>query len=171
MFRLWSGLWSGLLLSAIVLHPVETVAADVPNLARLSFWVAPERMADFEQVYAEQIAPLLDQHGLVPSKLSSRATVDSAFSRLFEFEGSVAIRAAQKALAGLIDTFVSLGGNMLTVTVTDAEELKLALLEPEKYRHLRVRVRVRMGGWSAYFVMLGEEQQRLHIRRVEHGLV
>lgn len=38
--------------------------------------------------------------------------------------------------------------------------------EPEKYRH----VRVRMGGWSAYFVMLSEEQQRLHIQRVEHGL-
>jgi pyruvate-formate lyase len=62
---------------------------------------------------------------------------------------------------------VAMGGNMLTMTVTDVEELKQALVEPEKYRHLRVR----MGGWSAYFVMLGEEQQRLHIRRVEHGLV
>ena len=43
-----SGLWSGLLLSAIVLNPVQTVAADVPSLARLSFWVAPEQMADFD---------------------------------------------------------------------------------------------------------------------------
>ena len=56
---------------------------------------------------------------------------------------------------------------MLTATVTDVEELKRAMKEPEKYRHLRVR----MGGWSAYFVMLGEEQQRIHISRVEHGLV
>jgi formate C-acetyltransferase len=70
-------------------------------------------------------------------------------------------------LAGLIRTFVDLGGNMLTATVTDAEELKRAMREPERYRHLRVR----MGGWSAYFVMLGEEQQRIHISRVEHGLV
>ena len=69
-------------------------------------------------------------------------------------------------LAGLIEAFVTMGGNMLTVTVTDVEELKRAQVEPEKYRHLRVR----MGGWSAYFVMLGEEQQRLHIQRVEHGI-
>ncbi|MDP6452273.1 MAG: pyruvate formate lyase family protein [SAR202 cluster bacterium] len=70
-------------------------------------------------------------------------------------------------MAGLINAFVGMGGNMLTLTVTDVEELKRAMEEPEKYRHLRVR----MGGWSAYFVMLGEEQQRLHITRVEHGLV
>jgi formate C-acetyltransferase len=70
-------------------------------------------------------------------------------------------------LAGLVRAFIDLGGNMLTVTVTDVEDLKRAMEEPEKYRHLRVR----MGGWSAYFVTLGEELQRLHIRRVEHGLV
>jgi formate C-acetyltransferase len=69
-------------------------------------------------------------------------------------------------LAGLIEAFVRLGGNILTLTVTDVEELKRAMEEPDKYRHLRVR----MGGWSAYFVMLSQEQQRLHIRRVEHGL-
>jgi formate C-acetyltransferase len=75
--------------------------------------------------------------------------------------------AGTQRLAGLLSAFVALGGNMLTLTVTDVEELKRAMQEPEKYRHLRVR----MGGWSAYFVMLGEEQQRLHIKRVEHGLV
>ena len=75
--------------------------------------------------------------------------------------------AGTQRMAGLINAFVSMGGNMLTLTVTDVEELKRAMEEPEKYRHLRVR----MGGWSAYFVMLGEEQQRLHITRVEHGLV
>jgi formate C-acetyltransferase len=76
-------------------------------------------------------------------------------------------QAGTERFAGLIKAFVAMGGNMLTMTVTDVEELKRALVEPEKYRHLRVR----MGGWWAYFVMLGEEQQRLHIRRVEHGLV
>ena len=74
---------------------------------------------------------------------------------------------ALRAWRALIRAFVDLGGNMLTATVTDVEELKRAMKEPEKYRHLRVR----MGGWSAYFVMLGEEQQRIHISRVEHGLV
>ena len=74
--------------------------------------------------------------------------------------------AGTQRLAGLISTFILMGGNMLTFTVTDVEELKRAMADPEHYRHLRVR----MGGWSAYFVMLGEQQQRLHIQRVEHGL-
>jgi formate C-acetyltransferase len=70
-------------------------------------------------------------------------------------------------LAAYIDVFVALGGNMLTVTVTDVDVLKRAMLEPEKYRGLRVR----MGGWSAYFVALSPEQQRTQIARVEHGFV
>jgi formate C-acetyltransferase len=81
--------------------------------------------------------------------------------------GNLNGKAGTERLAGLIDVFIRLGGNMLTFTVTDAAELKRAMEEPEKYRHLRVR----MGGWSAYFVMLSKEQQRLHIQRVEHGLV
>jgi len=69
-------------------------------------------------------------------------------------------------LAALIRVFIALGGNMLTITVTDVEELKQAMREPANYRSLRVR----MGGWTAYFVTLNEEQQRLHIAKVEHGL-
>ena len=70
-------------------------------------------------------------------------------------------------LAGLIQAFIEMGGNMLTLSVTDVEELRKAMADPDHYRHLRVR----MGGWSAYFVMLGREQQELHVRRVEHGLI
>ncbi|TAK21030.1 MAG: hypothetical protein EPO26_16215 [Chloroflexota bacterium] len=69
-------------------------------------------------------------------------------------------------LGGFLRAFVALGGNMTTVTITDAELLKRAMREPDKYRGLRVR----MGGWSAYFVALSPEQQRLHIAKVEHGL-
>jgi pyruvate-formate lyase len=68
-------------------------------------------------------------------------------------------------LAAFIQVFIALGGNMLTLTVTDVEELKRAMLEPMNYRGLRVR----MGGWTAYFVALNPEQQRLHIAKVEHG--
>jgi choline trimethylamine-lyase len=95
-------------------------------------------------------------------ELAGGAPIDLRFSRS-------GLRGEQgtSRLAGLIRAFLELGGNMLTATVTDVEELKAAMREPEKYRHLRVR----MGGWSAYFVMLGEEQQRIHISRVEHGLV
>ena len=68
-------------------------------------------------------------------------------------------------LAAFIQVFIALGGNMMTLTVTDVEELKRAMIEPMNYRGLRVR----MGGWTAYFVALNPEQQRLHIARVEHG--
>jgi formate C-acetyltransferase len=68
-------------------------------------------------------------------------------------------------LAAFLQVFIALGGNMLTLTVTDAEELKRAMLEPMNYRGLRVR----MGGWTAYFIALTPEQQRLQISKVEHG--
>jgi formate C-acetyltransferase len=69
-------------------------------------------------------------------------------------------------LVGLIKTFLELGGNMITLTITSTDELLSAMKEPEKHRNLRVR----MGGWSAYFVMLGDEHQKVHLKRVEHGL-
>lgn len=69
-------------------------------------------------------------------------------------------------LAAFIQAFIALGGNILTITVTDADQLRQAMAEPEKYRGLRVR----MGGWTAYFVALSREQQLLHIKKVEHGL-
>jgi formate C-acetyltransferase len=74
-------------------------------------------------------------------------------------------QAGTDRLAALIHAFVALGGNMMTLTVTDAEELRNAMREPEKYRHLRVR----MGGWTAYFCQLGRDQQELQLRRAIHG--
>ena len=90
----------------------------------------------------------------------SKAGVEARYDDILKGEEGT------RRLMGLIEAFIDGGGNMATFTVTDAEELKRAMKEPENYRHLRVR----MGGWSAYFVTLGEEQQRLHIQRVEHGL-
>ena len=70
-----------------------------------------------------------------------------------------------KRIAALIKTFLEQGGNMMTLTVSSTEELKKAMEDPEKYRGLRVR----MGGWSAYFVLLSKASQQLHLKRVEHG--
>ncbi len=94
--------------------------------------------------------------------LAAGAPIDLRFSA-----SGLSGQAGTNRLAGLTKAFVDLGGNMLTVTVTDVEELKLAMEDPDNYRHLRVR----MGGWSAYFVMLSREQQLLHISRVEHGMI
>ncbi|MCL4534701.1 MAG: hypothetical protein M1370_06020 [Bacteroidetes bacterium] len=72
--------------------------------------------------------------------------------------------AGLERLMAFVGSFLSMGGNILTVTVADTETLRRAQREPEKYRSLRVR----MGGWSAYFVTLSKEQQEVHIRRSEH---
>ena len=69
-------------------------------------------------------------------------------------------------MIALLRSFVETGGNMMTLTVVDTEELRAAQREPEKYKSLRVR----MGGWCAYFTMLGREQQEHHIRRQEGRL-
>lgn len=60
--------------------------AAEPTLARLSFWLPPERMDEFATAYQEKLLPILKEHGLVESAQLSRATVDSVFSRLFEFD-------------------------------------------------------------------------------------
>ena len=93
--------------------------------------------------------------------LAAGAPLDLRFA-----SGSLQGEPGTDRLAAFIRTFVEMGGNMLTLTVTDVETLKRAMEDPENHRGLRVR----MGGWSAYFVMLSREQQLLHIQKAEHGL-
>ena len=69
-------------------------------------------------------------------------------------------------IEALIKTFLQSGGNMMTLTITSAEELRKAIANPENYRGLRVR----MGGWSGYFTLLSKASQELHLKRVEHGM-
>ena len=45
-----------------------------PTLARLSFWVLPERMDEFATAYQEKLLPILKGHGLVESAQLSRTT-------------------------------------------------------------------------------------------------
>lgn len=69
-------------------------------------------------------------------------------------------------ISAMIQTFLEQKGNMMTITITSVEELKKAMECPDQYRGLRVR----MGGWSAYYVLLSKESQKIHLKRVEHGL-
>ena len=57
-----------------------------PLLARLSFWVPPERKQEFEGFYEAAVAPLLRDRGWVASTGVAPAAVDSVFSRLFELK-------------------------------------------------------------------------------------
>ncbi len=58
----------------------------VPTLARLSFWVPSERLAEFKIAYEEKVASVLKRHGLVASSERGRSTVEGVFSRIFEVE-------------------------------------------------------------------------------------
>lgn len=71
-----------------------------------------------------------------------------------------------KRMESLIQTYMDLGGNILTITGTSREKLIAAQKEPEKYRNLRVR----LGGFSAYFISLSKEVQNSIIGRTSHEL-
>lgn len=85
-------------LCAILLLVALPAAAAEPTLARLSFWVPPQRLAEFETAYQAQVLPILTKHGLAASATRGRATADSVFSRLFEVETPTAIPTIKKAL-------------------------------------------------------------------------
>lgn len=72
--------------------------ADEPTLARLCFWVGPERMEEFEAAYEEKAAPVPHQLGLVASAQRGRETVDSVFSQLFELATPEEFPARARAL-------------------------------------------------------------------------
>ena len=70
---------------------------------------------------------------------------------------------ASHLLVPLIKAFVELGGNLLTVNITDVKKLRAAMEEPEKYMDLKIRV----GGYEAYFVDLPREFQLWQIEKHE----
>jgi pyruvate-formate lyase len=73
--------------------------------------------------------------------------------------------ASREKLAVLTDTFFRNGGQHIQFNMVDTDELKDAKVHPDKHRDLVVRV----GGFSAYFVMLSPEIQDDIIYRSEQG--
>ena len=69
-----------------------------PTLARLSFWVPPDRMAEFEATYQEKVVPIQKTHALLESSEKRRATPDSIFTRLFEVKTPTEVREKRRAL-------------------------------------------------------------------------
>jgi pyruvate formate-lyase/glycerol dehydratase family glycyl radical enzyme len=72
---------------------------------------------------------------------------------------------SREKLAALIDTFFKNSGQHIQFNMVDTEELLDAKAHPEKHRDLVVRV----GGFSAYFVMLSPEIQDDIIYRSTQG--
>ncbi len=74
-----------------------------------------------------------------------------------EVEGEAGI----ERLGGIIRAFCDMGGQILTLTSTNVDDLKDAKIHPENHRSLRIR----MGGLSAYFVAMAPAQQDNVIKR------
>jgi ligand-binding sensor domain-containing protein len=86
------------IIALLLLGLFSPVDAKEPTLARLVFWIPPERLEEFGAAYAEQIAPVLKKHGLAVSSMLGRTTVDSVFSRLFPFETPTAFTSKKEIL-------------------------------------------------------------------------
>lgn len=72
----------------------------------------------------------------------------------------------RRKYVSLLKTYFWLGGEQVQPTVASTEMLQAAQDNPEEYRGLIVKV----GGYSAYFVDLGEEIQNEIISRSEHRM-
>lgn len=93
---------SWLLLCLSLLSLPQPASAVESSLARLCLWLAPERVAEFEEVYREALAPLLKLHGLVPAAAQGWPTADSVFCRLFAFDSPAQIWIAERALQQVV---------------------------------------------------------------------
>lgn len=67
-------------LAGLFLGLFPPAAADEATLARLSLWVPPCALAEFEETYEKEIAPLLEGRGLTASSEVGRTPADSVFS-------------------------------------------------------------------------------------------
>jgi len=67
-------------------------------------------------------------------------------------------------IQSLLNSFLNLGGFFIQIDVTDNAVLLEAQKNPEKYQNLAVRI----SGWSARFVTLNDDWQRMIIERSTH---
>jgi formate C-acetyltransferase len=95
------------------------------------------------------------------SRLNSGCPVDMvvSFSKESDEKNS-------EVLMALIQSFIDLGGNILTLSKVDYAILKKAQERPEDY----VSLRVRLGGVTAYFIQLAKPQQDEYMRRMGHQI-
>ena len=79
------------------------MAAGQPALARIAFWVPPERMDEFAEAYQQQVQPILERHGFTPSERVSRPVGDSLFTRLLQYDTAESVAQVRPSLFGFRD--------------------------------------------------------------------
>ena len=97
--RRWAMPAMALLLILSLANSTRATPED-PVLARLSFWVPPERHAEFEVVYEAEIRPWMEAHGLQAYPGPGRPTLEGVFSRLYVFPNADLIDSTRQALRG-----------------------------------------------------------------------
>jgi ligand-binding sensor domain-containing protein/serine phosphatase RsbU (regulator of sigma subunit) len=159
----------GLSLLAVLMNPVS---ADEPSLTRLSFWVDPARMGEFEAEYQARVVPHLDRLGFVASSRVGRVTVDSVFSRLFECDTPLAC----------VETYQRLNADSLMATVrrdlapfgaTGADSVRSRVMPYDMAagpgHSVRTGGGARRGSWHTYTMADGLPSQSIDFLLQDHG--
>ncbi len=76
---------------------------------------------------------------------------------------SISSNEGPDVIAGLVRSYFAAGGLAIQFNILNAEDLKLAQMEPGKYDDLQVRV----CGWNSRFVNLSREEQNAFIAQAE----
>ncbi|MDP6777839.1 MAG: hypothetical protein QGI83_13855, partial [Candidatus Latescibacteria bacterium] len=82
----------------VSLLPLPECQAAEPTLARLSFWVPPERVGEFEAAYRKQVIPILVAHGLDTTASRTWKGAEGVFSRLFDVASIADVAKVQMTL-------------------------------------------------------------------------
>ena len=69
-----------------------------PTLARLTFWVPPEKQAEFAVAFDQRMLSLLKQQGLIESNEQGRPTIEGTLTWLFETSSAAEVLAVRSAL-------------------------------------------------------------------------
>ena len=92
-------------------------------VARLSFWIAPERLDEFTLVYDDLVVPILQRHGWVEAASCQRIVPQNLFSRLFAVETPALVRQQKRDLEN-DSTWQSALQRLSTTFATANEDLR-----------------------------------------------
>ena len=154
-----------LLLTSVPGWPAE------PTLARLWFWVPPERMTEFESAYEEQVVPVLPPHGLVPSSESRRTPAASIFTRVFEFRTSAEFQDTRDAIlsdSAFVQIQLRLGRTFGSVNQLGLIRSGFEILRSPAGLGKQVPAGPGQGHWSSYGVQDGLADNRVWASYRDH---
>ena len=156
--------------ACLLLTTVPGLPAE-PALARLWFWVPPERMTEFESVYVEQVEPVLVRHGLVPSSEGRRTPAASLFIRIFEFSTSAGFVDTRNAIlsdSSFVQIQLGLGRTFGSVNQLGLIRSGFEILRSPAGPGKQIPAGPGQGHWSSYSVQHGLADNRVWASYRDH---